>query len=109
MQGQIIGNYFASCYNSWVLIKNPKVFWDFCRRDLGILEGGIMKQKLIAYLKDESGQTSTEYILLVAVAAAIVIKFKKAITTQFFGESGTDGLLGDVFKSVKNSTSDLSQ
>ena len=28
-----------------------------------------MKQKIVAYLKDESGQTSTEYILLVAVAA----------------------------------------
>lgn len=32
---------------------------------------------LIAYLKDESGQTSTEYILLVAVVAMIVFKFKE--------------------------------
>ena len=38
-----------------------------------------MKQQFIAYLKDESGQTSTEYILLVAVAAAIVVKFKGVI------------------------------
>ncbi len=29
-----------------------------------------------AYLKDENGQTSTEYILLVAVVAMIVFKFK---------------------------------
>jgi Flp pilus assembly pilin Flp len=59
-----------------------------------------MKQKFIAYLKDESGQTSTEYILLVAVAAAIVIKFKGAITKQLMGENGEGGLLGDVFKGV---------
>jgi Flp pilus assembly pilin Flp len=61
-----------------------------------------MKQKFIAYLKDESGQTSTEYILLVAVAAAIVIKFKGAITTQLLGEdgSGEGGVLGNVFKGV---------
>lgn len=29
------------------------------------------------YLKDENGQTSTEYILLVAVVAMIVFKFKE--------------------------------
>jgi Flp pilus assembly pilin Flp len=47
-----------------------------------------MKQKFIAYLKDETGQTSTEYILLVAVAAAIVIKFKGAIQTKLLGPGG---------------------
>jgi Flp pilus assembly pilin Flp len=60
-----------------------------------------MKQKIIAYLKDESGQTSTEYILLVAVAAAIVIKFKGAITRQLLGENGEGGVLGDVMGGVK--------
>lgn len=48
----------------------------------------------MAYLKDETGQTSTEYILLVAVAAAIVIKFKGAITNKLFGEDGNSGLMG---------------
>jgi pilus assembly protein Flp/PilA len=67
-----------------------------------------MKQKFIAYLKDESGQTSTEYILLVAVAAAIVIKFKGAITKQLMGDDGTGGILGDVMGGVsKNIQSDL--
>ena len=33
-------------------------------------------KKVMGYLKDESGQTSTEYILLVAVVAMIVFKFK---------------------------------
>jgi len=50
-----------------------------------------MKQKLMAYLKDESGQTSTEYILLVAVAAAIVIKFKDKIDEKLLGENGILG------------------
>ncbi len=54
-----------------------------------------MKQ-LMAYFKDESGQTSTEYILLVAVVAMIVFKFKKqadtgltAITDKVFGKAST--------------------
>jgi Flp pilus assembly pilin Flp len=67
-----------------------------------------MKNKVIAYLKSESGQTSTEYILLVAVAAAIVIKFKSAITTRLFGQGndGSGGLLGDVMNKV---TEDVNQ
>jgi pilus assembly protein Flp/PilA len=63
-----------------------------------------MKNRLLAYLKDESGQTSTEYILLVAVAAAIVIKFKGAITKQLMGEDGEGGVLGTVMGKV---TSDI--
>ena len=34
------------------------------------------------YLLDEDGQTSTEYILLVAIVAMIVIKFKDKLTTK---------------------------
>ena len=41
-----------------------------------------MLKSFIAYLKDESGQTSTEYILLVAVVAMIVMKFKGTATTE---------------------------
>lgn len=33
-------------------------------------------KKLVGYLKDESGQTSTEYILLIAVVAMIIFKLK---------------------------------
>jgi len=55
---------------------------------------------IIAYLKDETGQTSTEYILLVAVAAAIVIKFKGAITNQLMGADGNGGILGKVMSKV---------
>jgi len=36
---------------------------------------------LIEYFKDESGQTSTEYILLVAVVAMIIFKFKSKMDT----------------------------
>ncbi len=56
---------------------------------------------LLAYIKDESGQTSTEYILLVAVVAMIVFKFKSQaqeklgnITNTVFGKAQTmaDGI-----------------
>lgn len=64
-----------------------------------------MKQKIVAYLKDESGQTSTEYILLVAVAAAIVIKFKGQIEEKLLGDSG---ILGSVMgKTTQKIESDL--
>lgn len=58
-----------------------------------------MKNKILAYLKDESGQTSTEYILLVAVAAAIVIKFKGQIEEKLLGDNG---LLGSVMGKTKD-------
>lgn len=62
-----------------------------------------MKKKMLAYLKDESGQTSTEYILLVAVAAAIVIKFKGVITDKLLGENGILGkVMGKVTDDIEN-------
>lgn len=62
-----------------------------------------MKNKMLAYLKDESGQTSTEYILLVAVAAAIVIKFKGVITDKLLGENGILGkVMGKVTDDIEN-------
>ena len=44
-----------------------------------------MKQKIVAFLKDESGQTSTEYILLVAVVAVVIYKFKGIMMTKLMG------------------------
>ncbi|HXH31630.1 MAG TPA: hypothetical protein VNJ01_12520 [Bacteriovoracaceae bacterium] len=60
-----------------------------------------MKQQFIAYLKDETGQTSTEYILLVAVVATIVFKFKDAITKKLFGDGGNGGILNTVLDDSK--------
>ncbi len=60
-----------------------------------------MKNKVIAYLKDETGQTSTEYILLVAVVATIVFKFKDAITNKLFGANGNGGILNTVLDESK--------
>lgn len=60
-----------------------------------------MKDKFIAYLKDETGQTSTEYILLVAVVAAIVMKFREAIEKKLFGKDGSSGILGTVLDESK--------
>jgi len=60
-----------------------------------------MKNKMGAYLKDERGQTSTEYILLVAVVATIVFKFKDAITAKLFGGNGSNGILNTVLDESK--------
>lgn len=56
---------------------------------------------IIAYFKDESGQTSTEYILLVAVVAMIIFKFKgkmdtglSTITDTVFGKA--NDLAGEI-------------
>jgi len=53
-----------------------------------------MKDKLLAFLRDEEGQTSTEYILLVAVVAMIIFKFKgiaenklTSLTDKVFGKA----------------------
>lgn len=48
-------------------------------------------KSVIAFLKDENGQTSTEYILLVAVVALIVMKFKNVAVTRL------EKLTGDIF------------
>jgi len=50
-----------------------------------------MKKQFMAYLRDESGQTSTEYILLVAVVAMIVFKFKDVAKTRL------NAITGNVF------------
>jgi pilus assembly protein Flp/PilA len=42
-------------------------------------------KKVIEFLKDESGQTSTEYILLVAVVAFIIFKFKGILQERLIG------------------------
>ena len=48
-------------------------------------------KKLWEFLKDENGQTSTEYILLVAVVALIVLKFKNVAVERL------ESLTGNVF------------
>jgi pilus assembly protein Flp/PilA len=50
-----------------------------------------MKNKIVEFLKDESGQTSTEYILLVAVVAVVIFKFKDVLQQRL------EGLVGNVF------------
>jgi pilus assembly protein Flp/PilA len=57
-----------------------------------------LSHKIKLYLKDESGQTSTEYILLIAVAAMIVFKFKKEIGDKLMG------VLSNIFKNMDDLT-----
>ena len=46
----------------------------------------------LKFLRDEEGQTSTEYILLVAVVALIVFKFRETAVSRLTGL--TDGVFG---------------
>lgn len=66
------------------------------------IRGGLfMKSKIVAFLKDESGQTSTEYILLVAVVAVIIFKFKDRLQESLLG------LIDKVFDKSNNLLQDL--
>ena len=56
-----------------------------------------MYQLIADYLRDEEGQTSTEYILLVAVVAMIVLKFKDKLNSKL------EGVLNGVFSKVDSS------
>jgi len=53
-------------------------------------------KKFLEFLRDEEGQTSTEYILLVAVAAMLVFKFKNIASTKI------DELTKNVFDKAGN-------
>ena len=44
-----------------------------------------MIREFVDYLKDEDGQTSTEQILLVAVVAVIIFKFKDRLQEKLLG------------------------
>lgn len=59
-----------------------------------------MKNRVVAYLKDENGQTSTEYILLVAVVCIIIFKFKGKLESALGLGAGGGGLIGDIFSKI---------
>ena len=59
-----------------------------------------MLTELIKYLKDDDGQTSTEYILLVAVVAMIVLKFKGQLDAKL--TEVMDKVFGKVTTSITN-------
>lgn len=61
-------------------------------------------KKFIEFLKDENGQTSTEYILLVAVVAVIIYKFKNILSTKLVGLADTVfGKANDLAQEIGNS------
>lgn len=50
------------------------------------------KPKLQAFLQEEDGQTTTEYVLILAVILTIIMQFKKklfAVITKLFDALGT--------------------
>lgn len=48
----------------------------------------------LRYLKDEEGQTTTEYVLLIAIAGAVIMKVSKPLQSQL------EKLVNDVFNKV---------
>lgn len=66
------------------------------------LNGGRnMKSKIVEFVKDENGQTSTEYVLLVAVVAFIIIKLKGQLS------EGLEKIVGSVFTKATGFLEDL--
>lgn len=43
------------------------------------------KKQMLRFLKDERGQSTTEYILILAVVVMIAMKFKGEITKRLVG------------------------
>ena len=58
-----------------------------------------LKKHLVRFLKDDRGQTTTEYILILAVVVMIAMKFKSKIIEKL----GTqlDNVAGDMDKVTK--------
>jgi len=56
-------------------------------------------RSFINYLKNEEGQTSTEYILLVVVVVMMVMKFRDKLTTKL--EGLTDSAFGKADELIK--------
>lgn len=50
-----------------------------------------LKNSLMSYWQDEEGQTSLEYVLLIAVVVVIIMKFKTSLTDKI------DPLIKDIF------------
>ena len=53
-----------------------------------------MNKKILEFLKEDEGQTATEYILLLAVVALIIFKFKDAVQDRLTGDNG---IISNVF------------
>jgi pilus assembly protein Flp/PilA len=60
-----------------------------------------LMKKFTSYLKDESGQTSTEYILLLAIVAAVIFKFNQSFSTNM------EGIVETMFGKVKGILNNL--
>ena len=59
-----------------------------------------MKNKIVEFLKDEGGQTSTEYILLVVVVVMMIMKFRTKLESKL--NNLTDSAFGKVDSELTN-------
>jgi pilus assembly protein Flp/PilA len=68
-----------------ISLNFPQVSWVKTEKIQNIQGRKPMMSEFIKYLKDEDGQTSTEYILLVAVVAMVIFKFKDELNSRLTG------------------------
>jgi pilus assembly protein Flp/PilA len=57
----------------------------------------MLKRRLKEFWRDEAGQTTTEYILIIAVVMMIAMKFKSTIGNRIQGASDSIGTKMDSF------------
>lgn len=62
-----------------------------------------MKNALIRLFRDERGQTTTEYILILAVVVMIALKFKSVFGTKILG------IVGNLGNTIDQETQDLAK
>jgi Flp pilus assembly pilin Flp len=58
-----------------------------------------MKKVILQFWRDDRGQSTTEYILILSVVVMIALKFKKTFSEQL------DKLLGNVSKDLDEASS----
>jgi len=62
-----------------------------------------IKQLILSFLRDEEGQSTTEYILMLAVAVMIAMKFKSAILPKV--DDMTKGIGNNIQSAIDSSGS----
>ncbi len=62
-----------------------------------------MKNKIVEFMKDEGGQTSTEYILLVVVVVMMIMKFRTKL------EGKLNALTDSAFNKVDGELTNMKQ
>ncbi len=58
----------------------------------------MMKSSILAYLKDEEGQTTLEYALILAIVVAVIVQMKGQMTDKV--KILMDKVFGEMFNKI---------